>query len=95
MSDPPLRVRPAAVAGAFYPADAGVLRAEIARPLAGARVPPPEAPVPKALIVPHAGYIYSGPIAASGYLRVAPGGPDPAGRAAGAPVTGWRCGASG
>ncbi len=73
MSDPPLRVRPAAVAGAFYPADAGVLRAEIARSLAGARVPPPEAPVPKALIVPHAGYIYSGPIAASGYLRVAPG----------------------
>ena len=31
---------------------------------------PADAPVPKALIVPHAGYIYSGPIAASGYARL-------------------------
>jgi MEMO1 family protein len=72
VSDQRLRVRPPAVAGAFYPADAGVLREEIARSLAGAVVPPSDAPVPKALVVPHAGYIYSGPIAASAYLRVAP-----------------------
>jgi len=35
--------------------------------LAQATVP---GPVPKALIVPHAGYVYSGPIAASGYARL-------------------------
>ena len=29
-------------------------------------------PVPKALIAPHAGYIYSGPIAAAAYARLAP-----------------------
>ena len=29
-------------------------------------------PVPKAVIAPHAGYIYSGPIAASAYARLAP-----------------------
>ena len=72
MSDHRLRVRLAAVAGAFYPADVGVLREEIARSNAGAMVRPSDAPVPKALVVPHAGYIYSGPIAASAYLRVAP-----------------------
>ena len=33
---------------------------------------PPNAPCPKALIVPHAGYIYSGPIAASAFALVAP-----------------------
>src|SRR6185369_2790439 len=32
------------------------------------------APCPKAVIVPHAGYIYSGPIAASAFARVAPHG---------------------
>jgi len=36
--------------------------------------PPPGAPCPKALIVPHAGYVYSGPIAASAFARVAPYG---------------------
>ncbi len=72
MSGHRLPVRPAAVAGAFYPADVGLLREEIARSIAGAVVRPPDAPVPKALVVPHAGYIYSGPVAASAYLRVAP-----------------------
>jgi len=72
VSDPRHRVRPAAVAGAFYPADAGMLREEVARSIAGAVVRPADAPVPKAIIVPHAGYVYSGPIAASAYLRVAP-----------------------
>ena len=68
-----LRVRPPAVAGAFYPADAGDLRAAIERSFADAREPDPGAPVPKALVVPHAGYPYSGPIAASAYLRLAAG----------------------
>jgi AmmeMemoRadiSam system protein B len=72
VSNHPLRVRSAAAAGAFYPADAGALREEIARSMAGAVVPPSDAPLPKAVIVPHAGYIYSGPIAASAYLRLAP-----------------------
>lgn len=75
----PPAVRPAAVAGTFYPADPEALRAEIGRCFAGAAVPPApsgaaQAPavVPRAIVVPHAGYIYSGPIAASAYLRLAP-----------------------
>jgi hypothetical protein len=64
-------VRPPALAGYFYPADPSRLRDELGRLLAA--VPPSaEAPVPKALIVPHAGYIYSGPVAASGYARLLP-----------------------
>lgn len=57
-------VRPAAVAGLFYPAAAAELGAEVDRMLDAAR---PSGPLPKAIIVPHAGYIYSGPIAASAY----------------------------
>lgn len=63
------RARPPAVAGRFYPADARRLSADIATYLSdGARLlsPPPATP-PKALIVPHAGYMYSGPIAGTGY----------------------------
>jgi MEMO1 family protein len=59
--------RPAAVAGSFYPENPGQLRAMISQFIAG--VNPPES-APKALIVPHAGYIYSGPIAASAYARL-------------------------
>ena len=59
-------VRPPAVAGAFYPADPGELRAVVAALLEGA--PARELPTPpKALIVPHAGYVYSGTIAAVAY----------------------------
>ncbi len=57
-------VRPAAVAGMFYPADPRQLAHEVQGHLAEAR---PSALHPKALIVPHAGYIYSGAIAASAY----------------------------
>ena len=64
-------VRPPAVAGAFYPRDARVLQAEVEAYLAAAR-PGSEAAPPKAIIAPHAGYIYSGPIAASIYARLAP-----------------------
>ncbi len=63
-------VRPPAVAGRFYPADPGELRELIGSLLIQA--PPAIGPAPKALIAPHAGYIYSGPIAASAYAQLAP-----------------------
>jgi len=66
-------VREAAVAGLFYPGDPEVLRATVDRLLADAPSPPEDAPVPRAVIVPHAGYVYSGSTAAMAYLRVARG----------------------
>jgi len=65
------RIRRPAVAGTFYPSGASALRtalAECARRSASVR------PLgrPKALIAPHAGYIYSGPIAATAYSALAP-----------------------
>jgi AmmeMemoRadiSam system protein B len=63
-------IRPAAVAGSFYPAAAAELHREIGK-LLGSVETTSIAPVPKALIAPHAGYIYSGPIAAAGYSRLA------------------------
>lgn len=68
LSSPALH-RPAAVAGSFYPAQPKLLDSEISQLLAAAKVPMPSPQMPpvKALIVPHAGYIYSGPIAASAY----------------------------
>ena len=63
--------RPAAVAGSFYPGDPAALAAEVASYLAAARGDGAK-PAPKAIIAPHAGYIYSGPIAASVYARLAP-----------------------
>jgi len=64
-----MTVRAAAVAGLFYPADAAELAAEVDGHLAAgrARAVHAGAAVPKALIVPHAGYMYSGPIAGTGY----------------------------
>ena len=56
-----------AVAGAFYPADPVELREMVDRYLKEAET---DAEVPKAIIVPHAGYIYSGPVAASAYARL-------------------------
>jgi AmmeMemoRadiSam system protein B len=64
-----LAVRPPAVAGMFYPGMADALAGEVTSLLAA--VPPaPTFPQPKALIVPHAGYVYSGPVAASAYARL-------------------------
>ena len=63
-------IRPAAVAGFFYPGDPAALAAQVKSYLAA--VAPATAPLPKAIIAPHAGYIYSGPIAASVYARLAP-----------------------
>ena len=67
------RCRPPAVAGTFYPASPAVLDALVKRLLAEASTSR-GAPTrrPKALIVPHAGYVYSGPIAASAYALLAP-----------------------
>ncbi|MGZ5034424.1 MAG: AmmeMemoRadiSam system protein B [Usitatibacter sp.] len=65
-------VRPAAVAGAFYPGEPAALAAEVATYLAQARRGPEGARPPKAIIAPHAGYMYSGSIAASIYARLAP-----------------------
>jgi len=60
-------VRAAAVAGMFYPADPRSLNAELDELLGGIDAPAPRLGFPKALVVPHAGYIYSGPIAARAY----------------------------
>jgi AmmeMemoRadiSam system protein B/AmmeMemoRadiSam system protein A len=66
-------VRSPAVAGAFYPAAADVLQRTVDGLLAEARSrADADAPVPKAIIAPHAGYVYSGPIAATVYARLAP-----------------------
>lgn len=62
-------VRKAAVAGLFYPAEAGELGRTVRHLLDAAR---PAAETPKALIAPHAGYIYSGPVAASAYALLGP-----------------------
>ena len=58
------KIRYPAVAGAFYPADPVQLQNRIDQYLNDAR---PGGKVPKAIIAPHAGYIYSGPIAATAY----------------------------
>jgi AmmeMemoRadiSam system protein B len=63
-------VRPAAVAGMFYPKARHALAEGIRDYLA--RVPDAAGPSPKAVIVPHAGYIYSGPVAAAAYAQLAP-----------------------
>ena len=69
----PQLVRPPAVAGTFYPADASALRDAMRDAFAGAVRPALDAPVPRAIVVPHAGFMYSGPIAAGAYLRIQPG----------------------
>lgn len=63
-----VKVREPAVAGTFYPADEEGLRRTVTAYLAAAES---KGPVPKALIAPHAGYIYSGPVAASAYAHLA------------------------
>lgn len=77
-----MKVRPAAVAGRFYPADPARLAREVemcllADPLVLppvaqqlTRAQPAAAAAPRALVVPHAGYIYSGPTAGVAYRTV-------------------------
>lgn len=74
-----MNIRPPAVAGAFYPSDGAALAAQVdallADPAGNLPLPDPEpaaAEPPKILIVPHAGYVYSGAIAASAYRLLAP-----------------------
>lgn len=62
--------RPPAVADAFYPGNPSVLTATVDQLLAAAASP--SAAPPKALIVPHAGYIYSGSTAALAYAALQP-----------------------
>lgn len=63
-------VRPAAVAGMFYSADCAELSAQVDE-LLGAAADERNQPAPKAIIVPHAGYVYSGATAARAYARIA------------------------
>ena len=71
MSQPPQsqQVRPPAVAGLFYPAEPARLRADVEAMLAAARRADDGGTAPAALIVPHAGYVYSGPTAALAWAR--------------------------
>ncbi len=68
-----MTVRPAAVAGSFYSDKAEGLQSQVDTLLAGAANTVDDLAVPvKALIVPHAGYIYSGPVAATAYRLLVP-----------------------
>lgn len=60
-------IRFPAVAGSFYPDEPGVLAQDVRAMLAAAK---PSEYSPKALVAPHAGYVYSGPIAASAYAAL-------------------------
>ena len=74
-SERPEKIRRPAVSGQFYPASAAELAGAVEGYLGAAREarsePPPDT-WPKAVIAPHAGFVYSGPIAASAYHRLLP-----------------------
>jgi MEMO1 family protein len=63
-----MNVRMPAVAGAFYPDDGEELRAMVAGLLAGRAAEPGSGP--RAIVAPHAGYVYSGPVAATAFGAV-------------------------
>jgi MEMO1 family protein len=63
-----MKIRPPAVAGLFYAANAHSLQATVAELLAAA--PTPAKAAPKALIAPHAGYVYSGGVAAAAFATL-------------------------
>ena len=63
------KVRPAGVAGGFYPADPKVLSAMIDDLLAHATPPPIHDPI-LAVVAPHAGYQYTGPVAADTFAEL-------------------------
>ena len=67
-------VRPPAVAGQFYPESAAVLKLAIEKFMADAL--PPQTKKPLAIVVPHAGYVYSGQICADGWNQVRGGAYD-------------------
>lgn len=62
-------IRPGAVAGRFYPSDPDELTAAIDQVLDGVRGAEDQGVI-VALVVPHAGYAYSAPVAASAYARL-------------------------
>ena len=62
-----MSVRPPAVAGTFYPEEAGELRSEVRSHIS----PVHPAETAFGAIVPHAGYVYSGPVAGAVYARIA------------------------
>lgn len=64
-------IRHPCVAGLFYPANPEALAREVRGFLAAAGDPDPAQPAPKAIIAPHAGYIYSGQVAGRAYAQVA------------------------
>jgi MEMO1 family protein len=61
-------IRPTAVAGTWYPASADGLSCEVDDYVGRAQVDEPDAPV--AIVAPHAGLKYSGPVAAFAYRAV-------------------------
>jgi MEMO1 family protein len=65
-------IRPPAVAGMFYPAEPDALARQLTRFMSEAGGAPPDAASPKAIVAPHAGYMFSGPVAARAYARLAP-----------------------
>jgi hypothetical protein len=68
-----MTVRRAVVAGQFYPRDPHALNAQVDAYLrAPAKVEPEPSPDLWALVVPHAGYVYSGPTAGVGYRLLPP-----------------------
>ena len=70
MPAPHASIRPPAVAGSFYPADPVTLQQTVDSLIDAQAVRLEHAP--KALIVPHAGYVYSGSTAGHGYAALAP-----------------------
>ena len=72
MLQPKPSVRAPAVAGMFYPGESRELAQSLSQMLGTAAHDAPERAAPKAIIAPHAGYIYSGPVAASVYALLAP-----------------------
>jgi MEMO1 family protein len=67
-------VRPPAVAGQFYPESATILKLTVEKFMEDAL--PPQVKKPIAIVVPHAGYIYSGQICADGWNQVRGGAYD-------------------
>jgi AmmeMemoRadiSam system protein B/AmmeMemoRadiSam system protein A len=65
-------VRPAAVAGTFYPGERDELARDVVAMLDATHEMQLAPGFPKGLIVPHAGYVYSGPIAANAYALLRP-----------------------
>ena len=63
-------IRHPAVAGTFYPAEPDALERQLALFLSEAANDAPSQTLPKAIIGPHAGYVYSGAVAARAYARL-------------------------